>query len=159
MKVLLTYLAVDLCQQRNGRQCQKSFQKLTQSSVKLRLVSKVEKKIEVRVSTVFQFQYCFCFYMKVVLRQLTHYCYVLWVKPNFQCHPSWRVNKGRFCSREVLSRMQVYFHSKAKLFRVLEIWAHTVLPSLALWCSAAELSESWTRNLEVSYLSPALTNS
>ena len=52
LKVLLTYLAVDLCQQRNGRQCQKSFQKLTQSSVKLRLVSKVEKKIEVRVSTV-----------------------------------------------------------------------------------------------------------
>ena len=52
LKVLLTYLAVDLCQQRNGRQCQKSFRKLTQSSVKLRLVSKVEKKIEVRVSTV-----------------------------------------------------------------------------------------------------------
>lgn len=52
LKVLLTYLAVDLCQQRNGRRCQKSFRKLTQSSVKLRLVSKVEKKIEVRVSTV-----------------------------------------------------------------------------------------------------------
>ena len=78
LKVLLTYLAVDLCQQRNGRQCQKSFRKLTQSSVKLRLVSKVEKKIEVRVSTVqLHIIYCFCFYMKVVLRQLTHYCYVL----------------------------------------------------------------------------------
>ena len=44
LKVLLTYLALYLCQQRNGRQCQKSFQKLTQSSVKLRLVSIVEKK-------------------------------------------------------------------------------------------------------------------
>ena len=78
LKVLLTYLAVDLCQQRNGRQCQKSFQKLTQSSVKLRLVSIVEKKMEVRVSTVqLHIIYCFCFYMKVVLRQLTHYCYVL----------------------------------------------------------------------------------
>ena len=44
LKVLLTYPALYLCQQRNGRQCQKSFQKLTQSSVKLRLVSIVEKK-------------------------------------------------------------------------------------------------------------------
>ena len=52
LKVLLTYPALYLCQQRNGRQCQKSFQKLTQSSVKLRLVSIVVKKMEVRVSTV-----------------------------------------------------------------------------------------------------------
>ena len=74
LKVLLTFPALYLCQQRNGRQCQKSFQKLTQSSVKLRLVSIVEKKMEVRVSTVqLHIIYCFCFYMKVVLQQLTHY--------------------------------------------------------------------------------------